>query len=184
MYDCAQGRELDERFEIRAETLSDFEQVSHVNQSAFGREAEARLVEQFRKYPEYVSDLSLVACLKDDRVVGHVLFSPVNIEGCAIDIRVLGLGPVAVTPEYQGIGVGAGLVEAGLAAAKRFGWEAVVVLGHPSYYTRFGFKDAGLSNLRLSFDHEPGAFMIASLNERGLAGVSGTVRYHCVFDEV
>lgn len=177
------SKDVEERLEIRPETLSDFEQVSDVNRSAFGREAEARLIEEFRKYPEYVSDLSLVASLHDERVVGHVLFSPVHVQGCDSDVRVMGLGPIAVTPEYQGMGIGARLIEAGLVAAKRSGACAVVVLGHPTYYARFGFQDASKSNLRLPFEHEPGAFMIVALTG-GLESVSGTVKYHCVFDMV
>ena len=83
------------------------------------------------------STLSLVA-EKDRYVVGHILFSPVTIETAAGQVTAIGLAPMAVLPDQQRKGIGARLVQEGLAELRRLGHDAVVVVGHP----RFGFKRA------------------------------------------
>ncbi len=81
--------------------------------------------------------------------VGHVLFSPVKIDNGGSGIRVVGLAPVAVLPEYHRKGVGSRLIRAGLEACREAAYDAVVLLGEPSYYSKFGFRrarDNDLSN--------------------------------------
>ena len=70
--------------------------------------------------------------------MGHIMFSPVTITSHE-DLKVMGLGPMAVLPERQRAGVGSLLVTSGLKECKALGFGAVVVLGHPGYYPRFGF---------------------------------------------
>ncbi|HUQ13708.1 MAG TPA: N-acetyltransferase, partial [Novosphingobium sp.] len=73
-----------------------------------------------------------------DRIVGHAAFSPVTIgDGTA---GWFGLGPVAVEPDEQGKGIGAALIEEGLARLRRQGAAGCVVLGDAAYYARFGFR--------------------------------------------
>lgn len=78
--------------------------------------------------------ISVVASL-DGFLVGHALFS--SLHGAD---RALALGPVAVAPDHQGVGVGARIIEFGLELARERGWRAVFVLGDPQYYGRFGFR--------------------------------------------
>jgi putative acetyltransferase len=73
--------------------------------------------------------------------------------------------------------VGSALVRDGLAAALRLGHAAVIVVGHPRYYPRFGFTDAGRFGLRAAFPVEPGAFLALELRPGGLAGPAGVVEY-------
>ncbi len=80
--------------------------------------------------------LSLVA-ETGGQIVGHVAFSPVRIGGLAG--RWAGLGPVSVLPTRQGEGIGSALIRQGLSRLKADCWEGCVVLGDPSYYSRFGF---------------------------------------------
>jgi predicted N-acetyltransferase YhbS len=47
------------------------------------------------------------------------------------------LAPLAVVPERQGQGLGAAVTQRALTSAGELGVECV--LGHPSYYPRFGF---------------------------------------------
>lgn len=113
-------------------------------------------------------------------VVGHVLFSPVEIDNGGSGIRVVGLAPVAVLPEYQRKGVGSRLIRAGLEACREAAYDAVVLLGEPSYYSKFGFRrarDYDLSN-EYGVDHE---FMVVKLRSGALAGSVGTVRYRPEF---
>ncbi len=81
--------------------------------------------------------LSLVAVDGAEGLVGHVAFSPVTIAGRAG--RWYGLGPIAVRPSRQRAGIGARLMDEGLARLRALGAEGCVVLGEPAYYGRWGF---------------------------------------------
>lgn len=121
---------------IREEQAGDAPAIAALLAEAFGRDAEAALVERLRRDGDVL--LSLVAA--DDRgLVGHVLFSRMQAP-----FRAAALAPLAVLPRHQRQGIGTRLIEAGLARLARDGWEGVVVLGAPSYYRRFGF-DAALA---------------------------------------
>ena len=122
---------------VRFEQPSDATQVREVNEQAFDSQIEARIVESLREAPD---SISLVA-IKNDLVIGHILFTPVSLEP-PVGFRVAGLGPMSVRPEDQRAGVGGQLVRAGLEACRQHGYSAVVVVGHPEYYPRFGFEPA------------------------------------------
>ena len=117
---------------FRPEAADDREAVDRLLRAAFPTSAEARLVERLCGDGDAV--LSLVAVEAGD-VVGHVLFSRLRAPASA-----LALAPLAVRADRRRRGIGARLVEAGLDRAKREGWRAVVVLGDPAYYRRFGFR--------------------------------------------
>jgi putative acetyltransferase len=163
---------------IRDEAPGDVAAVRAVNVAAFDRDGEALLVDRLRAADALV--LSLVAAL-DDRVVGHVAFSPVAIDGVA---GALGLAPVAVAPVYQRCAIGSRLVEEGLARLRERGVGAVVVLGHPGYYPRFGFVPASRFGLRYGEPVSDEAFMAAELRAGALTNGSGIVRYHAEFDRL
>ncbi len=163
-----------EDVEVRAECPEDHAQVRHVNEIAFGRHGEADLVDALRSAG--VATLSLVA-VRHSTVVGHILFSPVTVTSPSGDFVAVGLAPMAVLPEVQRIGIGSLLVRAGLAALERAGHEAVVVLGDPAYYPRFGFVRASGHGLRWEHDAPDEAFMVLELRPGGLAGRTGIVRY-------
>lgn len=83
-------------------------------------------------------DLTISLVAEDGgEIVGHVAFSPVTISDGST--RWFGLGPVAVMPERQHEGIGAALIERGLALLRERGAAGCVVLGEPAYYGRFGF---------------------------------------------
>jgi putative acetyltransferase len=166
---------------IRAETAADVEAVHRVNELAFGRSAEANLVDALRFSVQPI--ISLVAIL-DDQVVGHILFSPVTIESEAEVFAAMGLAPVAVRPDYQNRGVGAALIRSGLAECRRLGHEIVVVLGHPAYYPRFGFVTASTLGIRCEFDVPDEAYMVAELTPGALRGRRGVVHYRPEFQGV
>src|SRR5690606_1957460 len=102
---------------IRPETKADRAAVRGVNEAAFETSAEADLVEAMGD--KGVSVVSLVAEV-DGRIVGHILFSPVSLKKHA-DLNLMGLGPMAVMPDYQRKGVGSALVREGLSYCKDLG---------------------------------------------------------------
>ena len=165
--------------EIRTETTEDGPAVREVNERAFGRPAEATLVELLRAAKKVV--VSLVA-LDDGRVVGHILFSSVTVAVAPENFRGVGLGPMSVLPEFQNQGIGSRLVREGLDTCRRSGYGAVVVLGHTGFYPRFGFstaKDYGLDNEY----NESDAFMVMELQVGVLGKISGLVKYAPEFRE-
>jgi putative acetyltransferase len=171
------------RVNIRPFGSGDAEVVREVHLKAFaGREDEARLVESL--HAADAAPVSLVAVEEaSGGVVGHVLFSPVEIDNGGSSIRVVGLAPVGVLPEYQGQGVGSHLIRAGLEACREAAYDAVVVLGEPGYYSRFGFEWAGGHGLGNEYgvDHY---FMVMELRSEALDGSGGTVRYRPEFGQV
>jgi putative acetyltransferase len=165
--------------EIRPERPEDIPQVYQVNLAAFGRDAEARLVDLLRDAGAAL--VSLVA-VDGGEVVGHILFSPVTIEG--YDRPAAGLAPMAVLPGQQRRRIGSALVERGLAACRDAGMEAVVVLGHPEFYPRFGFVPASRFGLDCEYPVPDEVFMALELTPGALAGAHGTVRYRPEFNQV
>ena len=163
------------RVSVRVETPDDFAAVRIVNREAFGQADEADLVEQLRDDGEVVA--SLVAEV-DNAVVGHILFSRLPIHTSARKIAGAALAPVAVLPRFQRLGIGSVLVRSGLRHCAESGCEAVVVLGHPAYYPRFGFSAALAERLDAPFSGA--AFMALELAPGALAD-GGAVRYAAAF---
>jgi len=158
-------------YRLRPETESDVEGVRAVHVAAFPTPLESRLVDALRSAGKTI--LALVA-QSEERVVGHVLFTAVAIEGSPK--RALGLAPVAVLPDRQRQGVGTALIRAGLARVTALGYDLVVVLGEPDYYRRFGFATASRAGLRNEYGVD-GPFMALGLTPDGLAGAAGLVKY-------
>ena len=124
---------------IRPETEADHAAIAEVTAAAFGKQDEARLVEAIRASAEFVPELSLVA-EEDGRIVGHVMLGYAGLEGS--DTRLLQLSPLSVAPDRQRSGFGSALVRESLRLADERGEPLVLVLGHPPYYPRFGFRRA------------------------------------------
>lgn len=152
-----------------------------MNVAAFPSPAEADLVDTLRD--EGAHALSLVA-VDGDRVIGHILFIPVVIETNTGPIEALGLAPMSVLPDRQRKGIGSQLVTAGLSECAAMGHSAVVVLGHPNYYPRFGFDQADRRGISCEFPSPPEAFMVMELQDGALDGVSGLAKYHRAFSEI
>lgn len=126
-------------FLIRPAQSTDLPAIETVLRAAFPTDLEARLVALLISHRK--DAISLVACL-EDRIVGHILFSPATSDGPSERSEGLGLAPLAVTPKFQCRGIGAALVRAGLDECRRLAVPWVVVLGEPAYYGRFGFQPA------------------------------------------
>ena len=165
---------------IREETEKDKEAVTSINLAAFETNTEASLVNALwaRAHPI----VSLVAEI-DRNVVGHILFSPVTLEEYP-ELLMMGLAPMAVDPDHQRMGIGSALVREGLAQCREIGAYVVVVLGHPTYYPRFGFKPALAFGIGCEYEVPEDVFMVMELRPGSLDGKKGTVRYHAAFNDV
>ncbi len=164
---------------IRDERASDRTAVQALVTAAFGSPDEAALVELLRAHAQPL--VSLVA-EDEDLVVGHIVFSPVRLSGHP-EVRLMGLGPMAVSPDRQRRGVGSALVRHGLERCAGLGVGAVVLLGHPEYYARFGFLSASSFGIGYERDAPEEAFMLLEIAAGYLADKSGTIEYHRAFRE-
>lgn len=165
---------------VRPERPEDIPRVRKINWTAFEQPAEAEIVDRLRENcPEA---LSLVA-EEEGQIVGHILFSPVELKSRNKVIRGVGLAPMAVLPERQRQGIGSRLVWSGLDRLKDQACPFVIVLGHPEYYPRFGFERASKYGITGQWAGVPDeAFMIIVFDEGVLQGVSGVARYRAEFD--
>ena len=166
---------------IRQEEPADIVAIYRINQAAFGQTAEANLVDKLRQGGKL--SLSLVAEI-DGQLVGHIAFSPVTLETNPSASAVVGLAPMAVLPAYQRSGIGSALVREGLARGRAAGFDAVIVLGHPEYYPRFGFVPASRFGLHSEYGVPDEVFMALELRPGALSGCSGLAQYQAEFNEV
>jgi len=116
--------------------------------------------------------------------VGHILFSPARIEGKEKAWEGMGLAPLAVPPKRQRQGIGSQLIDSGIRMLKEKGCPFVIVLGHPEYYQRFGFRPASRRGVRCQWEGVPDeAFMILILDDEAMVGAAGVGRYRSEFDQ-
>jgi len=162
---------------IRAEKENDRDAVFAVNVSAFETPGEATLVNVLREQARPV--VSLVA-EDNGNIVGHIMFSPVVLLGYP-GLKVMGLAPLAVSPEHQRKGIASTLVRAGLEQCRQLDFVAVVVLGHPEYYPRFGFLPSSRFGIDSEYEVPEDVFMAMELVPDALSGKTGRVKYHAAF---
>lgn len=159
-------------FLIRLETDSDREEIEELLLEAFPSSSEAELVRQLREDGDV--EFSLVA-VEGGKVIGHALFSRLLEPS-----RALALGPVAVTESRRRQGIAATLIEDGLKRARDDGWTAVVVLGEPSYYQRFGFSQETVEGMSCRY---AGPYLMGlTLMGRGFEGTR--IEYATAFSKL
>ena len=123
--------------DIAPETADDLPAIRRVNLAAFGQSDEAELVDALRADGDVI--LSIVV-RQSDEIIGHLLMSKLGVVTAARTIAAAAMAPVAVLPDYQGKGIGSDLIRAGIEMCREQNLEMIVVLGHESYYPRFGFS--------------------------------------------
>ncbi len=171
---------------LRLEREDDWRAVELLTREAFWKEEniekigigcdEHYLAHTLRTAPEFVPELDFVAEV-DGNLVGNVMYSMSYVlkpDGTRHDV--LNFGPLSVLPEFQGKGVGSALMRHSLKTAARLGYGAVIFFGHPTYYPRFGFKEAREFGITTCKGNNFPAFMAMELIYGDLDGVTGT--YH------
>ena len=166
---------------IRLEQQTDRQQIRIINKNAFDTDAEANLVDLLRQ--SNIPLISLVAEV-DNQLIGHILFGPVTLAEQTQACAIAGLAPMAVLPAWQNKGVGSRLVKDGLKHCAEAVYDAVVVLGHPDYYPRFGFVPASRFHIKSEYEVPDEVFMLKELKQSALKGIKGVVQYHRAFNQV
>ena len=148
---------------IRSATPDDYAAIRAVTVAAFDTSSgdEAGIIESVRAEGR---DLVELVAEIDGEIVGHILFNRMRTDP---PLPVAGLGPLGVAPAHQSTGIGQALSRAGIEACRAAGMEAIVVLGHPPYYPRFGFSAQAAARIASPFAGRP-AFMAMALTPGAL----------------
>lgn len=171
---------MNQNITIRQETPDDCARVVELTAKAFktmpfSDDNEDKLVENLHKANTFIPELSLIAEL-DGQLVGHILFTPMQIKSEQEIFESLVLGPVSVLPEFQKQGIGGQLITVGHQIARKMGFNSVILIGHPEYYPRFGYKPASTWGIKTMIPlPSDDVFMAVELTEGALTGVSGMV---------
>lgn len=154
---------------IEFERQGDAAAIERILDDAFGAERHRKTAQRLRDGQAPV--LSLVA-REDDRLIGTLRLWSVRI---GRRYRALLLGPVAVDKSHRSRGVGAWLINTGLARAQAMGHRAVILVGDAPYYGRFGFSTAVTEGMMLPGPVDRARFLGVELEDGALAGVGGRV---------
>ena len=160
---------------IRPATTADHAAIAELTTAAFGGPdgGEANIVAGVRAERRVVAEL---VAEDDGEIIGHVLFSRMTADPAK---AVAALGPLSAAPARQNQGIGSALAQSGIEACRAAGMDAVVVLGHPPYYPRFGFSREAAAKLNSPYAHLP-AFMAMTLTP-GALDEPMTVAYPAAF---
>jgi len=168
-------------FQIVPERPGDCARIEPLLDRTFGFDRHQRPSYRLREGVDPLRALSFVAVAEgedededENALVGSLRFWPVAI-GAARTPAIL-LGPLAVEPALQGLGIGRALVRHGLAEARRHGHRICLVVGDPGYYEPFGFSNAGAAGLIMPGPVAPARFQVLELVPDALKGVGGPVR--------
>ena len=166
--------------QIRQERQEDYLQIRELVRQAFALSEhsdgdEHNLIERLRLSPEYIPELSLVA-VSGDIVLGHIMFSKISVG----QTEAIALAPLAVRADMQRRCIGKLLVTAGHELARRMGYSCSVVLGDPSYYSKFGYEKASAYGIIAPFDVPDEYYMVCDLGDTGDIP-QGNVKYSDAF---
>ncbi|MBI6549340.1 GNAT family N-acetyltransferase [Xenorhabdus lircayensis] len=165
---------------IRVEIPVDAAGIDRLLRQSFETSAEAELINQLRE--DGLLTLGIVATDDEGHVVGYAGFMPVDING--EDHQWVGLAPLAVDEQYRHHGLSEKLVYEGLDSLNEFGYGAVVVLGDPAYYHRFGFNLANEYQLYCQWPDCEDYFLIYTLADISLGDCHGLVTYPPHFENL
>ena len=168
---------------LRLETPKDWSEVENLTRKAFWDDDKFRLtgmgcdehylVVGLRKSMEFIPELNYIAEV-DGKIVGNIMYTHSYIEKYnGSRHNIITFGPLSVLPEYQKKGVGSALMRHTLKKAAKMGLGSVVFFGHPTYYPRFGFKEAGSFGIKTAAGRIHSALMAMELHYGDLDGVEG-----------
>lgn len=172
--------------EIRSIGRKDYREVEQLIRQSFSRsehgyDNEAELVEKIRTDCSYVDGLEVVAA-EGEKIIGYGLLSEVEIINDKESFTWLVLAPLAVLPSWQGKKVGENLLKELEKRAVQQDFPFISILGHPQYYSRFGYVSAEKYKVTAPFDVPAEAFMIRPLQPNALKNISGCIKYAQAFD--
>lgn len=159
-------------------TAEDGPNIDHLLRIVYPSEFEAHLVESLRRRQVIAAEHGL---WDQGALVGYIAYSPVSVVGMETKRQILGLGPMAIHNDHQGAGHGRRFLEESL---KEIEADALVLLGHTTFYEKVGFRPAADFGLTFSDDADQNAaFMALECWKGALEGHTGRIRYDQSFYE-
>lgn len=159
-------------YELHEETPDDWWEVEALYDTCFAPGREALSSYRLREGVARIGPLCLLARDGDGILAGAIRYWPVSVGA----VSALLLGPIAVHPTRQGEGLGGGLIERSLGAARALDWRRVLLVGDVPYYGRFGFRQ--LEGVNMPPPTNPARVLGAALEPGGWDGITGDVRRH------
>ena len=161
---------------IRAQNMTgDLDAICKINAAAFVEHGGTGAFDRIREKSDDI--LSLVA-EEEGAIVGHILFSPVTLDTPVGEVSGMGLGQLAVHPRNQNQGIGTRLSETGIRQLQKWGCRFIVVIGHATYYPRFGFERGALHDIQCQWENIPDEnFMVLILDKAQQYSLSGVARF-------
>ncbi len=187
---------------FRLEEPKDYREVEELTREAFWNgfqpgADEHYLLHILRKHADYIHDLSYLAIHREvcsetgevkEVIVGSIVYSKSQIvpliEGRE-PLDTITFGPISVHPSYKKLGVGKALIHHTAKLAKEKGYPAIVILGDPGYYSRFGFRLGERYDLRTSSNkYAIGLQVMILQKDLPLERLSGTFHESHAFEEL
>lgn len=165
-----------DNIKIRQEIPSDRKKIFELIKNTFAQAQhtdgdEHNLVDRLRESTAFIPELSLVAEYNNE-IIGHILFSKIKVG----DSVQLALAPLSVATKYQKLGIGSNLIQEGHKIAKTMGYEYSILLGYPSYYSKFGYKPAHIFGIKSPFDAPKEFYMAINLQGKS-TNLNAVVQY-------
>jgi predicted N-acetyltransferase YhbS len=160
-------------FTISETGASDHDAIEALLDVAFGLDRRTKSSYRLREGNVAVPGLSLVARDAEGKLAGTVSFWPLAI-GEAGSPALL-LGPLAVDPGHQGLGIGLAVMREGLKCAQAQGHGLVILVGDEPEYAKVGFHKLPQGLLIMPGPVNPDRFLYRELRPHTLDGVSGVV---------
>lgn len=169
--------------QLRLEEKKDEKKIDILTREAFWLEErieklgigcdEHYLTHILRQCDDFIKELNFVAEV-EGKLVGNIMYTKATvIDDKEHKHNVIIFGPISVLPEFQKTGIGSALMKHSIEAAKKLGYNAILLFGHPSYYPRFGFKEAKEFNITTRDGKNFPAFMAMELFKDALEDISG-----------
>jgi predicted N-acetyltransferase YhbS len=173
---------------LRNESPADYKTVENLTREAFWNMYMSGCDEHFvlhnlRSSPDYIKELDFVAEL-DGKIIGNIVYAKASIQDDATKCDIIGFGPISVLPEYQNKGIGSQLITHTVKLAKDNGYKAIVILGDPAYYSRFGFKPGKDYNISMPNGSFLDALQVLELYPNALQGVKGRFIESTVYEDI
>lgn len=163
---------------IRLETQNDFRKIEELTREAFWGFTrstcdEHYLVHLLRQAAAFIPELDFVAEV-DGRLAGNVMYSKAKVvDDKGKENEVITFGPLSVLPEYWHSGVGTALMKHSILKARDLGYRGILFHGHPDYYPRFGFQNAGVFGITNADGYNYDALMAMELYDNALKSIHG-----------
>lgn len=166
---------------IRLEEEKDYFETENLTREAFWnvyREGcfEHLIIHNLRKDKSFVKELDY--CIEiDNKIIANIVYAKGKLKLENGNIReILIFGPVSVLPKYQKKGYGEKLINYTIEKAKELGFDAIVIMGNPNYYKKFGFESC--SKYKIYYEgidkkEETPFFMIKILNDNNIENLKG-----------